>query len=88
MSVASAQMMTSFVKLLLEQAERPAKAREGIPEEAPRCEWNLEAEGAVRLPTEAALYCLNHDRFRPCIHKSGSMSASLRKRPKRCIATK
>jgi hypothetical protein len=28
MSVASAQMMASFVKLLLEQAERQAKARE------------------------------------------------------------
>jgi hypothetical protein len=31
MSVASAQMMNSFVKLLLEQAERQAKAREVAP---------------------------------------------------------
>jgi hypothetical protein len=35
LSVASAQMMASFVKLLLEQAGRQAKAREGIPEEVP-----------------------------------------------------
>ena len=35
MSVASAQIMASFVKLLLEQAERQAKVREGIPEEVP-----------------------------------------------------
>jgi hypothetical protein len=33
MSVASAQMMTSFVKLLLEQAERQAKARESAPKD-------------------------------------------------------
>jgi hypothetical protein len=31
LSVASAQMMASFVKLLLEQAERQAKARESAP---------------------------------------------------------
>jgi hypothetical protein len=33
MSLASAQMMASFVKLLLEQTERQAKAREGAPKE-------------------------------------------------------
>jgi hypothetical protein len=35
MSVASAQMMASFVKLLLEQAERQAKARENTKNDEP-----------------------------------------------------
>jgi len=49
MSVASAQMMASFVKLLLEQTERQAKAREGTPEEIPPM-GNMEKVGGVWKP--------------------------------------
>lgn len=49
MSVASAQMMASFVKLLLEQAERQAKAREVMPEEIPPM-GNMEKVGGVWKP--------------------------------------
>jgi len=45
MSVASAQIMASFVKLLLEQAERQAKVREGIPEEVPPMD-NMEKDAS------------------------------------------
>jgi hypothetical protein len=45
LSVASAQMMASFVKLLLEQAERQAKVREGEGHFTPKGHWREDVKG-------------------------------------------